>query len=299
MVWQDIVFAVGGFAFTIALLPSVFGKNKPDWKTSAMTAFFLWTYVSVYISYGLWLSLTAGVLSASTWTILFVQARRKNMNEYDGHWIATSKVKHFYFLDPKPEDILIEDIAHALSLQCRFGGHTAKFYSVAEHSVRVANELYVLGLGWIYALAGLFHDAEEAYLPDIPRPVKHMMPEAKKIYAVLSQAIHRRFGVSGVDPIVIKEVDNSACLSEAKYFGIYDEKWADLGNPLSSFADVGWSPSLAEKMFLESYKKIKEGIALDEETTDGASDVQETDRGGTSPTRSEEQGLPKPDRPTG
>jgi hypothetical protein len=76
MNWQDIVLGVGGFAFSIALLPTVLGKNKPAKTTSAMTSFFLWSFCSVYISYHLWLTLAAGMLSALTWTVIFIQSAK-------------------------------------------------------------------------------------------------------------------------------------------------------------------------------------------------------------------------------
>lgn len=56
-----------------------------------------------------------------------------------GDWIQTFTGRRFWPLDPRPEDVCIEDIAHALSLKCRFGGHCTRFYSVAEHSVHVSN----------------------------------------------------------------------------------------------------------------------------------------------------------------
>lgn len=85
-------------------------------------------------------------------------------------WIQTYTGKRFYPLEPDADLICIKDIAHSLSMQCRFNGHTAKFYSVAEHSVKLSREFFC---GWHYKLAALLHDASEAYLSDIPRPIKH------------------------------------------------------------------------------------------------------------------------------
>lgn len=83
-----------------------------------------------------------------------------------GDWMQTAHGR-FYPLDPRPEEIHIEDIARALSRICRFGGHSRAFYSVAQHSVHVS-ELCTPE----HALAGLLHDAAEAYIGDMVRPLK-------------------------------------------------------------------------------------------------------------------------------
>ncbi len=105
-----------------------------------------------------------------------------------GDWSETYSGKKFYQLDPLPEDIDIQDIAHALSRMCRFAGHTREFWSVAQHSLlvsRLAGEMYCpyhnnhrqhsVAYKTIcdIELAGLLHDASEAYLVDIPRPIKY------------------------------------------------------------------------------------------------------------------------------
>src|ERR1017187_10636100 len=77
--------------------------------------------------------------------------------------ITTFSGIHFWPLLPNPADIRIEDIAHALSNQCRFAGHAREFYSVAEHSVRVSQLCPPEDALW-----GLLHDASEAYLTDVP-----------------------------------------------------------------------------------------------------------------------------------
>lgn len=86
-------------------------------------------------------------------------------------WIQTYTGARFYPLEPDADLIRIEDIAHSLSMQCRYTGHTARFYSVAEHSLILANEFHT---GWHYRLVALLHDAAEAYLSDIPRPLKRL-----------------------------------------------------------------------------------------------------------------------------
>jgi hypothetical protein len=92
------------------------------------------------------------------------------MGDRKGSWQQTFTGRQFWPCDPRPEDVCLEDIAHHLALMCRFGGACRVFYSVAEHSVRVAELVWDRTNGdREAALAGLLHDASEAYLVDIPK----------------------------------------------------------------------------------------------------------------------------------
>lgn len=82
-------------------------------------------------------------------------------------WIQTYTGRAFYPLAPVAADVCIHDIGHALAMKCRWNGHCRKFYSVAEHSVRLSR---LVSPRW--AFEALMHDAAEAYLPDVPRPIK-------------------------------------------------------------------------------------------------------------------------------
>lgn len=108
-----------------------------------------------------------------------------------------------------PDDVSILDIAHSLSNLCRFAGHTREFYSVAQHSVRVA-----LALPPELRLAGLLHDATEAYVVDLPRPVKCLLPDYKRIEANVWEAISFKFGIARFEHPLIKEVDDRALRTE-------------------------------------------------------------------------------------
>ena len=79
--------------------------------------------------------------------------------------------------DPKPDQIFIKDIAHALSLMCRAGGHFPQFYSVAQHCIACVKEARARELGKREQLSCLLHDASEAYIADITRPVKAQLPD--------------------------------------------------------------------------------------------------------------------------
>src|SRR5687768_8805887 len=105
-------------------------------------------------------------------------------------------------LDPNPDTILIDDIIHSLCNQCRYNGHTSKFYSVGEHSVYVSWSVKPEN-----ALAGLLHDASEAYLCDIPRPLKPFFTNYKEMEAKLEEVIFTKFGLPYPMALDVKQVD--------------------------------------------------------------------------------------------
>ena len=121
-----------------------------------------------------------------------------------GQWLQTVSGRAFHIFDPRPEEIDIGDIAHALSMVCRFGGHVRSHYSVAEHSVRVSRAIREAGHGVEAQFHGLLHDASEAYLGDVVWPLKQAagMAGYKKIEAQVEAAIFERFEVVRVDDVV-------------------------------------------------------------------------------------------------
>lgn len=96
-------------------------------------------------------------------------------------------------LDPKPELIRIEDIAHALSMLCRANGHFQEFHSVGQHSINCAREAMARGYSRKVVLACLLHDASEAYLSDVTRPVKQEIPKYKQIEEPLQAMIWLKY----------------------------------------------------------------------------------------------------------
>jgi hypothetical protein len=183
------------------------------------------------------------------------------MNRGPMDWITTFSGGSFYPLAPKAEELNIRDIAHALSNMCRYNGHTKKHYSVAQHSVLVAENLPD------HKLWGLLHDASEAYLPDVPRPVK------KHLYIWDSQ--HKKFrGFSEVEdeillcvaerwklpwpvPPIVKEVDTQSIASERESGIIVKGKrpwgaWIKGINPWSKRI-YPWPAKVAEAKFLEAF----------------------------------------------
>lgn len=110
--------------------------------------------------------------------------------------ILTYTNTSFYPLDPQMDEVKIEDIAHALSQMCRANGHFKTFYSVAQHSINCAIEARTRGLSNRIQLACLIHDASEAYISDITRPVKCYLEEYRKIEYKLQQVIYSKFGLA-------------------------------------------------------------------------------------------------------
>lgn len=108
-------------------------------------------------------------------------------------YITTFTGKHFYPLNPDKQDIDLEDIAHALSLICRANGHFKHFYSVAQHCIACANEAVARGYSWEVILGALLHDASEAYLCDVTRPVKKHIPAYLQAEEKLQNCIWNHF----------------------------------------------------------------------------------------------------------
>jgi len=105
--------------------------------------------------------------------------------------VSTKSGRRVALLNPSPSQIVIGDIAHGLAHQCRFNGQTSKFYSVAQHSVLVASIL-----PRELRLAGLLHDASEAYLGDVVQPLKDLLPEYQAIEENFCKVLGMRFGVN-------------------------------------------------------------------------------------------------------
>lgn len=168
-----------------------------------------------------------------------------------GNWQQVFTGKQFWTMDPRPEEVDIEDIAHALSMQCRYGGHCERFYSVAEHSVLVSQVV-----PREMALIGLLHDATEAYCVDVPRPLKPFLSEYKGIEDRLWRAIADRFGLPHIMPKEIKVADNAVLLAEARQImKPHPAPWCIEGEP----ADVmvwGHAPWMAKEVFLDRYRKL-------------------------------------------
>jgi hypothetical protein len=152
------------------------------------------------------------------------------MSRYGG-WIVTYSGIKMYPLDPRPEEICFEDIAHALSNLCRWTGHCKEFYSVAQHSVLVSVHCSPENAMW-----GLLHDASEAYLNDIARPLKISgdYSEYRKVESVLMIAIAEKFNLIYPIPDEVKDIDNRFIQTEARDLGLLCEGFPSYGEPFKT-----------------------------------------------------------------
>lgn len=166
-------------------------------------------------------------------------------------WMQTYTGRRFFPLRPRVEDVDIADIAHALSLQCRYNGHCERHYSVAEHCVLVSHAVPPE-----HALAGLLHDATEAYVGDMVRPLKLQMPEYRAIEDEVMDVIAKKFGISPHLAKEVKEVDSRILLDErAALFTAPAGDWHVAGDPLGVEISA-WSPGRAEEEYLTRFMHL-------------------------------------------
>jgi hypothetical protein len=195
----------------------------------------------------------------------------------DKGWILTYTGRKVYPLDPKPSQLDIEDIAHALSNTCRFTGHCREFYSVAQHSVLVSQmSLYLAKQAMLVnpetvAFHGLLHDATEAYLCDIARPVKRT-PEFlayRLAEDALWEAVAIRYNLTFKHPSIVKLVDEKIVSNEALLLmPTLPPDWqiqsaftdAELAAAGVDMKDV-WTPKVAKSTFLATHEVLFEQVA--------------------------------------
>jgi hypothetical protein len=172
-----------------------------------------------------------------------------------GDWMQTFTGRQAWPMDMRPEDVAIEDIAHSLSMQCRYGGHCLRFYSVAEHSVHVAR--YIAAMRFrdrgLSARVGLMHDATEAYVVDVPRPLKRFLSGYKDAETAVWAAVAARFAMPVDMPSIVHEVDGRILWDEqAQNMAPCHAKWSGAPAPLG-IKLAFWSPAEAEIHFLHTF----------------------------------------------
>lgn len=175
-------------------------------------------------------------------------------------FIETFTGVRFRPLAPRSADIRIEDIAHGLSNQCRYSGHVRHFYSVGEHSVRVSLLLAAWGHSPMIQLWGLLHDGSEAYLVDLPSPLKRRREIGqgyRKAERRLMRAVCTRFALPVDEPPSVKLADQVLLSTEVRDLMFHrPEHWRGLTESPLPDRIVPWAPKTAEDEFLRLFQAL-------------------------------------------
>jgi hypothetical protein len=182
---------------------------------------------------------------------MFENFNRAAAARTDSNWMQTFSGGAVWPTDIQPDDLKIHDIAHALSKLCRYGGHCLRFYSVAEHSCLIADSAKPE-----HKLTALLHDASEAFLVDVPRPLKPALLNYKELEDKIMLAIAEKFGVEYPLPREVKELDNRILADEREQnMATPPRPWVDNGAALGVRLEF-WSPEKAAFEFLARFYQL-------------------------------------------
>jgi hypothetical protein len=180
-----------------------------------------------------------------------------------GPFIQTVSGRRINPFAPEPELIELGDIAQALSNQCRFGGHCGSFYSVAQHSCLLCDLLAAREAEPVALLSALLHDAPEAYLVDLPHPLKHRS-ELGALYrdaeSRLHEAICARFALPLEPPTGLKELERGLLATERRALMTVAWTWPELEGAAPLDVEIEpWTPPDAKREFLARFERLDAG----------------------------------------
>jgi uncharacterized protein len=175
----------------------------------------------------------------------------------NGYFMHTFSGTKFFPLDPRPDEINIVDIAHGLAHQCRFNGQTTRFYSVAEHAWHCS---YLVPPE--FAFEALLHDAAEAYVGDIIRPLK-LIPDIRAVYTPIEEAVERviagRYGLTYPWPAWVKKADEMMVTAEMEQIIRSQEKGHLHDSSVAAEIEVQClEPVFARERFLMRFHELQE-----------------------------------------
>lgn len=169
-----------------------------------------------------------------------------------GPTILLSSGKYFSYEKPSDSEFTIEDIAQGLSNTCRFGGQCPNFYSVAEHSVYVSRLV-----SKAHRLHALLHDGAEAFICDMPKPLKEMLPDYQEVENRVEAAVFARFSLPSKMDRSIKLADITMLATEQQQLmsNFHDWEWTK-GHEPANLEIQALTPPAAREFFLSEYYNI-------------------------------------------
>lgn len=179
-----------------------------------------------------------------------------NYKNRNGPWMQLLSGKRFYPLDFRTEDIDIEDIAYGLGRESRYNGQYRKdvpFYSVAQHCV-LGSQL----IEQEYAFEFLMHDATEAYIKDIPKPLKILLPKYNEIETNCENIVIKKFSLTKIEDPIIKITDNRLLFTEKRDIMGESMGWHKEFIPFDFKIKEFWKPNIATEKFLERFYELNE-----------------------------------------
>lgn len=170
--------------------------------------------------------------------------------------IQTYTGRMFDLFHPKHDEIDLRDISHALSMVCRYGGHSRRFYSVAEHCTLMAG-FFEERKEYDLARAALLHDTSEAYMGDVVRPLKLRLALYRQTEDILLSAILTKFGMPPEIPGEVKMADLAICNDERAVL-LHHRPWGASIDDLAPLGvDIrGWPPITAKENYLDTFWRL-------------------------------------------
>lgn len=182
--------------------------------------------------------------------------KKSDIPSLDDQWIGLLSGGRFNYNRPEESDVILDDLASALSNICRFSGHLPQFYSVAQHLVNTSRIVPAE-----FAFDALMHDTAEAFTNDLPTPLKWAFPVFKELESKIEAAMAKKFGFNFPYDPAVKLADTQMLLLEKKYVKLDTQVWPHYeGIEYESVRDLvdlkGWQPCRAKREFLERFEEL-------------------------------------------